>query len=314
MQESNPVKIETIAGHVCLGLARLFMKGPLRRFNGIERALGDRFASKENYVADRVSNVSDYRKLFNGFVAFEGKTVLELGCSTGYLLNSFLQQEDFTAIGADISASVLARARANYGNRIQFVQTTPASIPLPNESVDVIYCVDTVEHLSRPLEIFIDSFRILKPGGLFLIHFGPWFNPSGAHMEDIIPFPWPHVIFSMDTVLNVAAHIYESKDHKHACYWYDSNGQLRKNPYLDRQWWREYLNDLTIRKFKRMLRRLQYETIEFRPLGFGGKAFPAARLLSGFARVPVLNEFFIKAVLCVLRKPEDTTRRLQSAA
>ena len=137
MQESNPVKIETIAGHVCLGLARLFMKGPLRRFNGIERALGDRFASKENYVADRVSNVSDYRKLFNGFVNFEGKTVLELGCSTGYLLNSFLQQEDFTAIGADISASVLARARANYGNRIQFVQTTPTSIPLPSESVEI---------------------------------------------------------------------------------------------------------------------------------------------------------------------------------
>src|SRR5262249_40420915 len=156
----------------------------------------------ENYIADRVSNVSDYRQLFDSFASFEGKTVLELGCSSGYLLNSFRQEENFIAIGADIDPEVLGRARTDYGKHVQFVQTTSDHIPVADESVDVVYSIDTIEHLSRPREIFMDVFRIIRPGGMFLIHFGPWYNPNGAHLEDIIPFPWPHVMFSMDTLLN----------------------------------------------------------------------------------------------------------------
>jgi SAM-dependent methyltransferase len=211
----NAVKVSSIPGRLCLAMTQLFMNGPLRAFNGIERALGNRFENQENYVADRLSNIDDYRKLFGHFTNFEGKTVLELGSSTGYLLQAFRQHENFTAIGADINAEALKVGRAQYGERIQFVQTTPTSIPLPENSVDVMYTIDTVEHLSRPHEIFTDALRILRPGGLFLVHFCPWYGPHGAHLEDIIPFPWPHVVFSMDTLLNVAAHMYESRDYTH---------------------------------------------------------------------------------------------------
>jgi SAM-dependent methyltransferase len=305
VNHANPVKIDCVAAKVCLALTHLFTRGPLRRFSVIERALGNRYESQQNYETDRVSNVADYRRLFEPFVKFEDKTVLELGCSRGYLLDAFRQQERFTAIGADINEEVLLHARADYGHHATFIKTTPRTIPLPDNSVDVIYTVDTIEHLSRPYDIFMDAYRILKPDGIFLIHFGPWLNPMGAHLEDIIPFPWPHVIFSMDTLLDVAAHIYESIDHKHACYWYDDNGALKPNPYLDREHWHEYLNDLTIRKFNRLLRRLPYETVHFQPIGFGGKAFPLARFVSRLAQVPVFNEVFTKAVLCVLRKPNQ---------
>src|SRR5436853_24511 len=78
----NPIKINSAAGRLCLAMTRLFTAGPLRRFNQIERAQGNRFDSMENYISDRVSNVSDYRQLFSSFVSFEDKTVLELGCSS----------------------------------------------------------------------------------------------------------------------------------------------------------------------------------------------------------------------------------------
>src|SRR5438874_832233 len=211
----NPITIDTTSGKICLAMTRLFTTGPLRKFNQINRAQGNRF-----------------------------------------------------------------------------------------DSMDIVYTIDTIEHLSRPRYIFMNVHRILKPGGTFLIHFGPWYNPNGAHLEDIIPFPWPHVMFSMDTLLNVAAHIYESEDTKHACYWYDEEGgNLRPNPYLDREHWREFLNDLTIRKFKKMVKRLPFERSHFQYIGFGGKGYPAARALRGLARVPVLNEFFINFVFCILRKP-----------
>ena len=299
----NPIKIDTAAEKLCFAMTRLFTTGPLRGFNQIDRAQGNRFDSMDNYISDRLSNVSDYRQLFSGFTRFEGKTVLELGCSRGYLLNSFRQLEKFTAIGADINPEMLALARTECRSDIQFVQTTPDYIPVPDATVDVVYTIDTIEHLSRPYEMFTEVFRILKPDGMFLIHFGPWYNPNGAHLEDIIPFPWPHVMFSMDTLLRVAAYIYESKDTKHACYWYNNKGELRPNPYIDREHWREFLNDLTIRKFKRLLRTLPYQTVHFQRIGFGGKSFRAARLLTGLAQIPMFDELFIKAVFCVLRKP-----------
>src|SRR5438270_3869806 len=114
----NPVAINTVAAKVCLGMTQLFTKGPLRRLNPIDRAPGDRFDSKENYYADRVSNISDYRKLFEPVTRFEGRTVLELGCSSGYLLDAFSRQESFTAIGADICSAALDRARRRFGDRI----------------------------------------------------------------------------------------------------------------------------------------------------------------------------------------------------
>ena len=300
----NPVTLRRPTEKLCLAVSRLFIDTPLRRFNLRQNTQNDRYDSMENYVSDRVSNVAKYHELFSRHVSLRGKTVLELGCSSGYILNSFLEKEPFTAIGADISAEVLAQGRAQYGDRIRFVQTTPGSIPVEDDSVDVIYTVDTVEHLSNPEAIFRDAYRILKPGGRLLVHFGPWYGACGAHLEDIIPFPWPQVFFSMDTLLKVAAHIYDSPDHTPACYWIDpATGQRRANPYLDREHWRTYLNDVTVRKFKRLVRALPFEQVYFRCNGFGGTTFKAARALSWLAQVPVFTEVFTSYVFCVLRKP-----------
>ena len=300
----SPPPLKRLPARICWAITQQFLKPPLNKFNLRNRALGGRFESHENYVADRVSNVEVYRQLFSEFTSFQNKTVLELGCSSGYLINAFKETETFSAIGADIDSSAIARARKQHGNVADWVLTTPTTIPISSNSVDVIYTVDTVEHLSRPSEIFLDAYRVLRPGGVFLIHFCPWFSPNGSHLEDIIPFPWAHVVFSMDTLLDVAANLYESKEYSPACYWYDQEtGYRRPNPYLDKQYWREFLNDLSVRKFKRHIRRLPFETVELRKLGFGGKAYRAGKYVSWLAQFPLLDEMFIKAVFCVLRKP-----------
>jgi SAM-dependent methyltransferase len=308
----NPVTLRRPSEKLCLAAARLFIDTPLRRFGLRESSHNDRYDSMENYIRDRVSNVDRYHALFSKHVSLRSKTVLELGCSSGYILHSFLEKEPFTAIGADISADVLAQGRAQYGDRIRFVQTTPTSIPVDDDSVDVIYTVDTVEHLSNPEAIFRDVHRILKPGGTFLVHFGPWYGACGAHLEDIIPFPWPQVFFSMDTLLKVAAHLYDSPDHTPACYWIDpATGRRRANPYLDRERWRTYLNDVTVQKFRRLVRALPFEQVSFRCHGFGGTTFKAARALSWLAQVPVLTEVFTSYVFCVLRKPAASREALR---
>ena len=289
---------------LCLTMSKLFLNnGPLRRF-GFRKAEITRFDSMTNWVSERVEQISDYVDLFSPFVSFEGKTVLELGSNRGYLLDSFLQNETFDAIGAEIDPESLDFARKAYGDRIKFVESTPDAIPLDDESVDVIYTIDTVEHLSDPRAIFDECLRVLRPGGTMLVHFSAWFAPYGSHLEDIIPIPWANSIFSMDTLLDVAAHLYESPDYDVACYYIDEKtGGRRPNPFLDKPKWEEFLNRITIRKFRRLIREMPFEIVHFENIGFGGKSFKAGKLVGKLSRVPVAEEFFTKATFAVLRKP-----------
>jgi ubiquinone/menaquinone biosynthesis C-methylase UbiE len=293
----------TMSSQVCMSLTRLFYDTPLRRFNLRNKATGARFESRENYVADRVSNMEEYQTLFGSFCDFRGKTVLDLGCSAGYILASFLDQAPFTAIGADIDDSALAMGRAAYGDRITFIKSSAEAIPLPDQSVDIIYAIDTVEHLQKLDEILLDCHRVLRPGGLFLIHFHPWLGPYGSHLEDIIPFPWAHAVFSMDTLLGVAAELYDSPTYTAACYWYDAQtGERRPNPYVDRQRWKEFLNQVTLARLRRTLATMPFRTLHYEKIGFGGKAYKVGRSLRGLAQVPGLDEFFTKAAFIVLRR------------
>src|SRR5262249_32190367 len=148
-EQTHRVALTGMSRKACLGMSYLFTKTFLKRF-GFRTESITRFDSMDNYVADRVEQISEYKELFRPYCAFEGNTVLEIGCSRGYLLNAFLQQEKFTAIGADNSDEALAQATADFGDRIAFIRSTATGLPLEDGSVDVIYTIDTVEHLTRP--------------------------------------------------------------------------------------------------------------------------------------------------------------------
>jgi SAM-dependent methyltransferase len=258
------------------------------------------FESAAAFVEDRTEQLGEYRRLFNPFVSFRDKIVAELGCSRGYLLDSFRRLEPFTAIGIDADSRALREGAAVYPD-IRFAQSNATEIPLITSSVDVIYTIDTVEHLSRPVEIFRECHRVLRPGGIFLVHFHPWLGPYGAHLEDIIPFPWPHVIFSMRTLLAVAAQRYDDPTYKRA-FWHQTDTGPSPNPYSDASTWDEYLNRMTVRRFRKLLRLLPFKVLHFKTIGFGGRRFRTGRLLGPLSAIRGFEEFFSKAVFCVLVK------------
>jgi SAM-dependent methyltransferase len=294
----------SLPARLCLALVRPFTDGALRRWNARLRPVGQRYESSELYEADRLESMDEYRDLLRPWCSFEGKTVVELGCSEGYLLEAFLEQERFEAIGVDIDPDPLAIGAARRGHLMRFLQSTVDSIPLPDASADVVYSIDTFEHLMAMREMMLECHRILRPGGRMLILFGPYYNPYGTHLEDTIPVPWLNLAFSMDTLLEVAAHLHEHGAVKPACYWYDSfTGEQRPNPYLDHDRWTGFLNHITVRRFRRLLRTLPFDVVHFERLGFGGKTFPLARHARHLARLPVLDELFTKNVFCVLEKP-----------
>ena len=290
--------------HLCYGMARVFLNTPLRRFGFRCDKLCNRWDSMDSFISDRVADVSLYRQRFAPFMSLEGKVVMDLGCNRGYLLDAFLREEKFKAIGVDIDSKAIEEGRTKLGDRIEFVQSTPESIPVADASVDVIYTIDTVEHLSHPREILLECERILRPGGLLLIDYYPWLGPYGTHLTDIIPFPWPNVVFSMDTLLDTAAYLYESSHYKKAGFYIDDKKGIEKpNPFLNKAAWDEYLNHLTIKQFKNILQQLPFELVRYEQSGFSGRPFKLARFLNRLAQIRGLDEYFTTFVLCVLRKP-----------
>jgi hypothetical protein len=131
-------------------------------------------------------------------------------------------------------------------------------------------------------------------------------------MEDIIPFPWPHVLFSMKTLLSVAARLYDSPHSQVACYSIDPRTGLKKpNPYLDEGRWATFLNHITIRGFNRVLRQLPFRVVHQERIGFGGRTFRIGRLVRFLAKVPFVDDFFCSALYTVLEKPTGSPEGLR---
>jgi SAM-dependent methyltransferase len=53
-------------------------------------------------------------------------------------------------------------------------------IPLPDESIDDVVCCVSVDYLTRPVEVFRDVARVLRPGGRFVCTFSNRVFPTKA--------------------------------------------------------------------------------------------------------------------------------------
>ena len=99
-----------------------------------------------------------------------GKVVLDLGCGGGFMSEA-LAREGADVIGVDPSGPAVeaAREHARESNlRIDYRVGTGERIPLPDESVDCVVCVDVLEHVDSVDDVLSEITRVLKPGGLFL--------------------------------------------------------------------------------------------------------------------------------------------------
>jgi hypothetical protein len=106
----------------------------------------------------------------------------------------------------------------------------------------------------------------------------------------------------MDTLLDVAERLYDSPHYDTACYYFDTKGNKKPNPYKDRDVWANYLNFMTIRRFKDLLEQLPFTVTHQEKIGFGGNTFKLSRAVRGLAQVPLLDEFFTSILFTVLTK------------
>ncbi|MCO4793891.1 MAG: 3-demethylubiquinone-9 3-O-methyltransferase [Bacteriovoracaceae bacterium] len=93
-------------------------------------------------------------------------SVLDIGCGGGWLCND-LAKNGFKAFGVDTSKSSLETAKKyDETNSVEYICSDAHKIPLEDNSIDVIFIMDFLEHVEDPLSILRESSRILKSEGL----------------------------------------------------------------------------------------------------------------------------------------------------
>lgn len=95
---------------------------------------------------------------------------LDLGCGTGEVMKRILDADSTKILtGLDLSENMIAEAKKKLGNRASLVLGDSEHLPFADGSFDKVYCNDSFHHYPSPENVLVEIFRVLKPGGMFVL-------------------------------------------------------------------------------------------------------------------------------------------------
>jgi ubiquinone/menaquinone biosynthesis C-methylase UbiE len=119
-----------------------------------------------------INNESTFEHLHRYAMAItmvKGKVVLDIASGEGYGSN-LLAMHATSVVGVDIDNEVVEMARKKYvAANLEYKTGSADSIPLHDQSVDVVVSFETLEHHDKHQEMFMEIKRVLKVGGILII-------------------------------------------------------------------------------------------------------------------------------------------------
>jgi SAM-dependent methyltransferase len=101
------------------------------------------------------------------FDAYQGKSVLEVGCGAGVDLARFARGGAHVT-GVDLTPSAIELARANFAQQGLMGDLRVESgeqLPFADDSFDLVYAHGVVQYTPNPQRLVDECRRVLKPGG-----------------------------------------------------------------------------------------------------------------------------------------------------
>ena len=113
----------------------------------------------------RVSECAEFLK--KSGILKKNSNLLDIGCGKG-TLGIFIKNVDITLYGIDISLHAVTEAEKAY-RKAKCVNLNTENIPYENHYFDTAVMLDVIEHVIDPAKVVNEVFRVLKPGGYFIL-------------------------------------------------------------------------------------------------------------------------------------------------
>jgi ubiquinone/menaquinone biosynthesis C-methylase UbiE len=127
--------------------------------------------------------------------SLDGRSVLDLGAGTGGLLLACQQHGAARLVGVEVDPELYELAQLRLVDTgIEFILTDGDTIPLPDESFDVIISIHVIEHVISPAAYLREVARLLKPDGGVLLTCPNRLWPREPHAQlpflPFLPISW----------------------------------------------------------------------------------------------------------------------------
>lgn len=241
-----------------------------------------------------IDTIKFYLKHTNLDEMFNDKVVLDIGCGAGGKTIYYASKGVKKIVGVEILAKYKNEAESlakKYGmeDKFEFVCADASMTPFEDETFDTIIMNDAMEHVDEPEKVLEECYRILKKNGKLYLNFPPYNHPYGAHLSDAIGMPWVHVFFNERTLIGTYKELVKDlPDGKDRI-------EFRISKRSDGSEYFSYINKMTIKRANKILNNSKFN-IEYY------SEEPLRNIFKYPARLPVLKEFLVKMVVCVLKK------------
>jgi ubiquinone/menaquinone biosynthesis C-methylase UbiE len=238
-------------------------------------------------------------KKVESILELRGKKILDFGCGKGAGTVAWsLQGLDIVGVdnnqpGWDYISEATTYAREK-NSHAQFYMQDGEQLEFGDETFDVVLNVDVLEHLKNPFAVFKEMKRVLKSGGVIVTFWQPYYAPYGGHIRYYSKNPWRQLMP-----------------------FYDNERYMKKAvvrnpimPYENIMAVLNSLNKLTLRGFRKLLKDLDVQTVEFRrmpfDLDYSVTGIAAERyirkMINSLPLLPLIEEFTTQSVLVVVKK------------
>ena len=132
--------------------------------------------AEEAELYDAMDNSGPNRAFVERLVSLGASgRVLDLGSGPGHIALLLAERlSDVSVVGIDMSEHMLRqaerrRALSPHSSRVEFKIADAKNLPFARESFDVVASNTILHHISDPRQFLSEAWRVLRPGGAFLI-------------------------------------------------------------------------------------------------------------------------------------------------
>ncbi len=226
---------------------------------------------------------------------FAGKTVLDIGCGAAGKSLYYASKGAQKVYGVDIvehykEESEKLAAEKGLSDKFEFRLGDAAKLDFEDKTFDTIIMNDSMEHVAEPEKVLAECYRVLKDDGKLFVNFSPYYHPYGAHLSDVIGFPWVHMFFSEETLIAAYKDLIADMPDK------DMRIKFRFSTDENGKESISYINRMTIKRFNKVLAASPFKAPEYR------REVALRNILAPLAKLPLFKEMFVKMVVVILSK------------